>query len=142
MAGLLYLTFMGKHKKKHSKNNDVSDDILSAAALSIRKYRKVTNEIAKLSTGQKLVGSLMLLGAGYFYLDKLKNDEPETLLPGLGFLLPQLAPGKAGKAAKAPADDDDDDAPVPVRKSSKHGKHAKSPGSFGRKPAASPDDDL
>ncbi|PJJ53271.1 hypothetical protein [Hymenobacter chitinivorans] len=134
---------MAKHKKKHSKKDGVGDDLLDAAAMSIKKYRKVTNEIGKLSTGQKLVGGVMLLAAGYFYLDKVRNDGPDTLLAGLSGLLP-------GGASPHPAnDEDDEETPPPAppraalpRKASKKTKAAKSPGTFGRKPAASPDDDL
>jgi hypothetical protein len=61
---------MAKDKKKHSKKDDVSDDLLDMAALSIKKFRKVTKEIGKLSTGQKIVGSLALAAAGLTYLAK------------------------------------------------------------------------
>jgi hypothetical protein len=130
---------MAKHKKKHSKKDDVSDDILDAAALSIRKYRKVTNEIGKLSTGQKLVGGVMLLAAGYFYLDKVKSDEgDDSLFPGLSLLLPKSARPKADPEPETP-----EAAPVKTaapRKVHKNPKTGKGPGTFGRKPAASPDD--
>jgi len=66
---------MGKHKKKKSKKTDVSDDMLDTAALSIKKFRKVTNQLAKLSTGQKLAGGLALLVAGLIYLDQRKGDD-------------------------------------------------------------------
>lgn len=65
---------MGKGKKKHSKNDQVSDDLLDAAALSVKKFRKVTNQIQKLSTGQKIVGGIALLAAGLTYLSKLDLD--------------------------------------------------------------------
>ncbi|MBF9238668.1 hypothetical protein I2I05_14785 [Hymenobacter sp. BT683] len=58
----------GKKKKKHSNNDPVSEDLLDAAALSVRKFRKVTKEIQKLSTGQKVVGGLALVAAGLAYL--------------------------------------------------------------------------
>ena len=67
---------MGKSKKKHSKKDDLSDDILDAAASSIKKFRKVTKEIGRLSTGQKLVGGLALAAAGLTYLATRQNDEP------------------------------------------------------------------
>ena len=69
---------MGKHKKKNSKKNDVSDDVLNTAASSIKKFRKVTNEIGKLSTGQKLAGGLALLAAGLIYLDQRKGDDSKS----------------------------------------------------------------
>lgn len=61
---------MGKDKKKHSKKDkdQVSEGILDVAHLSVRKFRKVTKEIGKLSTGQKLVGGVALLAAGLTYL--------------------------------------------------------------------------
>ncbi|UOQ72855.1 hypothetical protein [Hymenobacter cellulosilyticus] len=138
---------MSKHKKKHSKKDGVSEDLLDTAALSIKKYRKVTNEISKLSPGQKLVGGAMLLAAGYFYLDKVRNDGPDSLFSGLGALLP--GGPKPGQLFASAADKDDEDDEEPAspkaalpRKSRKHPKAGKAPGSFGRKPAASPDDDL
>jgi hypothetical protein len=67
---LLTSTLMAKGKKKHSKKDDVSDDLLDVAALSIKKFRKVTKEIGKLSTGQKIVGGLALAVAGLTYLAK------------------------------------------------------------------------
>ena len=59
---------MGKDKKKHSKKDTVSDDILDLAHTSVKKFRKVTRQINKLSAGQKLVGSLALAAAGLAYL--------------------------------------------------------------------------
>ena len=45
------------------------------AALSLKKFRKVTKEISKLSTGQKLVGGIALVAAGLTYLAKQQPDE-------------------------------------------------------------------
>lgn len=133
---------MGKHKKKHSKKDTISDDLLDAAALSIRNYRKVTNEIAKLSTGQKLVGGLVLLAAGYFYLDKVKQDAgKDSLLASLNLPLPWLP--KAKEASGPPPKPTLPAAPAPAeapRKSRKSAKAGKTAGAFGKKPAASPDD--
>jgi hypothetical protein len=67
---LLSSTLMAKDKKKHSKKDEVSDDLLDMAAMSIKKFRKVTKEIGKLSTGQKIVGGLALAAAGLTYLAK------------------------------------------------------------------------
>ncbi len=66
---------MGKSKKKKGKKDDLSDDVLDAAALSIKKFRKVTKEVGKLSTGQKLVGGVALLAAGLTYLASRQGDE-------------------------------------------------------------------
>lgn len=131
---------MGKHKHKHSKKDTVSDDILDAAAISIKKYRKVTNEIAKLSPGQKLVGGLMLLAAGYFYLDKVKSAADDSPFAGLEAHLPWLNPTKK-TATPAQKDEAEKPASTPPRKAPKNTKPAKAPGSFGKRPAASPDDE-
>ena len=66
---------MGKDKKKHSKKDQASENILDAAALSLKKFRKVTKEISKLSTGQKVVGGLALATAGLVYLATRETDE-------------------------------------------------------------------
>ena len=65
--GIQSATIMGKGKKKQSKKDQVSEDLLGTAALSIKKFRKVTKEITKLSTGQKVVGGFALLAAGLTY---------------------------------------------------------------------------
>ncbi|SNC76191.1 hypothetical protein SAMN06265337_3260 [Hymenobacter gelipurpurascens] len=103
---------MSKHKKKHSKKAKavVPDDIFAAAAQSVKRFRKVTNEIAKLSLGQKLVGSLVLVAAGLIYLDQRKPDDDRPR-PASRFNWPRLpeAPETAGvqeaevEPARAPA---------------------------------------
>jgi len=92
LENVLRYTLMGKHKKKHSKKDDVSEDILDAAALSVKKFRKVTKEIGKLSTGQKIVGGLALVAAGLVYL-AAETDGP--------------APAADNAAAGAKSSDDD-----------------------------------
>lgn len=82
---------MAKDKKKKQKKAEVSEDILDVAALSIKKFRKVTREIGKLSTGQKLVGGIALAAAGLAYLATQETE--------------------AAAAAKAPKDDNSDAAP-------------------------------
>ena len=72
---------MGKDKKKHSKKDKASEDILDLAALSVKKFRKVTKEIGKLSTGQKLVGGLALVAAGLSYLAISQNGAAEKPNP-------------------------------------------------------------
>ncbi|WP_426062173.1 hypothetical protein [Hymenobacter sp. B1770] len=67
----------GKKKKKHSLKEEVSEDLLDAAALSVRKFRKVTKEVQKLSTGQKIVGGIALLAAGLTYLAKMEFDSDD-----------------------------------------------------------------
>ena len=71
---------MGKSKKKRSKKDALSNDIMDAAAASIKKFRKVTREIGRLSTGQKLVGGLALAAAGLTYL-AARQDAPPIATP-------------------------------------------------------------
>ena len=65
---LVRSTLMPKAKKKHAKKDAASEDILDLAHASLKKFRKVTREIGKLSTSQKLVGGLALAAAGLAYL--------------------------------------------------------------------------
>jgi hypothetical protein len=65
---------MGNEKKKHSKKDKASADVLDIAVQSLKKFRKVTKEISKLSTGQKLVGGLALAAAGLTYLATRETD--------------------------------------------------------------------
>jgi hypothetical protein len=77
LENVLRYTLMAKDKKKHSKKgkkDEVSEDILDTAALSIKKFRKVTKQIGKLSTGQKLVGGIALVAAGLAYLATQDTD--------------------------------------------------------------------
>jgi hypothetical protein len=75
-------TLMSKDKKKHSKKDELSGDILDMAALSLKKFRKVTKQIGKLSTGQKVVGGIALLAAGLTYLAQQQADELTAGAPG------------------------------------------------------------
>ena len=93
---------MGKDKKKHSKKDKASADVLDVAAQSLKKFRKVTKEISKLSTGQKVVGSLALAAAGLVYLSTRETDD-----------------ALAGHAAKALSDE----AEAPAG----HARHRKAP---------------
>lgn len=102
---------MGKDKKKHSKKgkDPVSEGILDVAHLSVRKFRKVTKEIGKLSTGQKLVGGVALLAAGLTYL-ATRPDGPEA---SLGGQLRALVSGTK-ESPKDPADESEDEAGEPA----------------------------
>ena len=90
---------MAKHKKKHSKKDELTDDLLDAAVVSLRKFRKISKEFGKLSTGQKLLGGLALAAAGLAYLatqdtkPKAEADDPATG----AFLLPD-ADGETDEA--------------------------------------------
>lgn len=73
---------MPKDKKKHSKKKDeLSGDLLDMAALSLKKFRKVTKEIGKLSTGQKLVGGIALVAAGLTYLAQQRGAPAASAPP-------------------------------------------------------------
>lgn len=100
--GIQSVTIMGKGKKKHSKKDQVSEDMLGAAALSIKKFRKVTKEITKLSTGQKVVGGFALLAAGltYWATQSSSVDEKTTAGP----VVHQLALPAASTAADPAAE--------------------------------------
>lgn len=65
---------MAKDKKKHSKKSNASEDILEVAALSLKKFRRVSKQLSKLSTGQKVVGGLALAAAGLVYLAARETD--------------------------------------------------------------------
>ena len=96
---------MAKDKKKHSKKDKVSAGILDAATLSVRKFRKVTKEIGKLSTGQKLVGGAALLAAGLTYLAK---KQPRPAASAFFESPPGDEPRpNADGAATGPADEED-----------------------------------
>ncbi|MCC2547376.1 hypothetical protein LJY25_13050 [Hymenobacter sp. BT175] len=131
---------MGKHKKKHSKKEELEDDLLDAAVVTIRKFRQISKEISKLSAGQKLFGGLGLLAAGYLYLTKFQDADggksafqmPNLSLPKLLEAKNEKEPEEAEAEEAAPA--------APARKSRKSPKSGKSHGSAGKRPAASPDD--
>lgn len=93
---------MGKDKKKHSKKDQASEDILDVAVLSIKKFRKVTKEIAKLSTGQKLVGSLALAAAGLAYLATRETDETPAAPATKALPAAAETPAAPSRARKAP----------------------------------------
>lgn len=122
---------MAKNKKKKSKKNDVSDDVLDTAALSIKKFRKVTNQLAKLSTGQKVAGGLALLAAGLIYLDQRKGDA--SLAPNLDWL--RLGEAKQTPETYAAEADDKEPLRPPVagkgrrvaKPKKSHARHAKKP---------------
>ena len=69
---------MPKDHKKHSKKDAASEDILDLAHASLKKFRKVTREISKLSPGQKLVGGLALAAAGPTYLATRDSSDEAT----------------------------------------------------------------
>ncbi|MCI1186750.1 hypothetical protein MON38_04920 [Hymenobacter sp. DH14] len=78
---LVSSTLMPSAKKKHSKKDAASEDLLDLAHASVKKFRKVTREIGKLSTGQKVVGGLALAAAGLAYL-AARDSGDEAATPG------------------------------------------------------------
>ncbi|WP_460609297.1 hypothetical protein [Hymenobacter terrigena] len=93
---------MGKDKKKHSKKDQTSEDVLDAVALSLKKFRKVTKEISKLSTGQKVVGSLALAAAGLVYLATRETDDVPNEHATPALLNDANAPAAPSRHHKAP----------------------------------------
>ena len=117
---------MGKGKKKHSKKDEVAEDILDVAALSVKKFRKVTNEISKLSTGQKLVGGIALVAAGLAYLASQDSDaDKQPAASAASSATPQLAASDAHSVAK-----DEAEAPTKATSSHKSRKPAKAKHDF------------
>ena len=114
LTNALRYTLMAKDKKKRSKKDPASENIMDAAALSLKKFRKVTKQIGKLSTGQKLAGGAALLAAGLVYLANRDGPAATPAQPAPG---PPAADADAAAEADAPAD-----APAPrkARKSLKH----------------------
>ena len=110
---------MGKgKKKKHGKKDQTSEDMLDMAALSLKKFRKVTRQIGKLSTGQKLVGGLALAAAGLVYLAQQKPtaDQSATPTPEAPLLL-----GTGHRHAAR----EDEPAEAPAAKKSRKGPRAR-----------------
>ena len=95
-------------KKKHSKKDKASHDVLDLANLTLKKFRKVTKQVGKLSTGQKLLGSVALAAAGLVYLAARDSDD---------------AP-EAAEAEEAPAPAADHAAPAVPRKHPKRTRFA------------------
>ncbi|QIL77645.1 hypothetical protein [Hymenobacter sp. HDW8] len=117
---------MGKGKKKGSKKaKKLEQDMLDVAAESIRKYRRISKEIGKLSTTQKIVGGVGLLAAAITYLT---HKEVLDGLTSPGGPLASLLPGKAkdkdlGPEALPPKPDEEPRKPVKRRVADKGQKH-------------------
>jgi hypothetical protein len=113
---------MAKDKKKHSKKDKLSKDILDVATVSVKKFRKVTREISKLSMGQKVVGGVALLAVGLTYLAKSEaGGDKKSAAP------PRPTPMLLTEAGVTTASDDDDTvATAPTTTSRKSRKSSKS----------------
>ncbi|GAB2476695.1 hypothetical protein GCM10011375_21160 [Hymenobacter qilianensis] len=91
---------MGKGKKKGSKKaKKLERDALDVAAESIRKYRRVSKEIGKLSTTQKIVGGIGLLAAAIAYV---ANKQAIDDFISTDSVLPSLVPGKTEEKPPKP----------------------------------------
>ena len=86
---------MGKDKKKNAKKAVPSNSLFDSAATAIKKYRRVTKQIGKLSTAQKVVGGAALLAAGLTYLAQQRAAGPAAA-PAAD--APPEAPATADKA--------------------------------------------
>ena len=125
---------MSKHKKKkkHAQLDQLADDPFSVAAQSIKKFRKVTNEIAKLSPGQKLAGGLVLVAAGFLYLERHRiGAAVEAAVPDRASWPRLLTPDGAATATEETEYELPQQAPAPPKRR-KPAKPAK--GRAGRQP--------
>jgi hypothetical protein len=59
---------MSKANKKQLKKRAFAPELLGQAAHSLRKFRRVTKQVSRLSTAQKLLGGLALVAASVAYL--------------------------------------------------------------------------
>ncbi|PJJ53274.1 hypothetical protein [Hymenobacter chitinivorans] len=68
---------MAKDKKKSAKKgkDKSAASPVEGAVKVLRKFRKTTRAVGKLSTGQKIVGGVALLAAGLTYLAKKHAEE-------------------------------------------------------------------
>lgn len=94
---------MAKNKKKGAKKGINSDDLLDLAAVSIKRFRRVTKQIGKLSTGQKVAGGLALLATGLVYLAKQPNAVATVEADGGSGSAPPEEAATNLMAAKVPA---------------------------------------
>ena len=86
-------------KNKHSKKDDISENILDVATVALKKYRKVTKEISKLSTGQKIAAGIALAAAGLAYLAATEgSDGQPSEEPGAGKSAAREASKESSKA--------------------------------------------
>jgi len=72
---------MAKEKKKNSKKDHKPNDVFDNTAKTIKKFRRVTKNITKLTTGQKVVGGVALLAAGLVYLAKKQDGASAAANP-------------------------------------------------------------
>ena len=92
---------MSKNKPKRTKENKASGDLLDAATVILRKFRRVAKQANKLSTTQKIVGGLAVLAGGYALINKITFDEAPVKTPALNEPTPTKAPPTAGISTPA-----------------------------------------
>ena len=72
---------MSKNKNKGSKKNKPSPELLDTATVELKRFRRFAKQVRKLSTAQKVVGSLGLLAAGYAFLATRTPNAAPTVAP-------------------------------------------------------------
>lgn len=89
---------MSKSKNKGSKKEKPSSDLLDSATVGLKKFRRFAKQVKKLSTTQKIVGSLALLAAGYALITKSSPDEASTEAPASEEPAPNTTPTPSSPA--------------------------------------------
>ena len=86
-CGTFFLLFdrpvMSKNKPKGSKKSKASNDLLDAATVGLKKFRRFAKQVNKLSTTQKLIGGLAVLAAGYALMTNTSSNEAPAEVPAM-----------------------------------------------------------
>jgi hypothetical protein len=84
---------MSKSKNKGSKKRKNTSDLLEAATVGLKQYRRFAKQVKKLSTTQKVVGGLAFLAAGFAYLTTTSEERTEPAPdPAAALKQPELPP--------------------------------------------------
>jgi hypothetical protein len=118
---------MSKGKKKDSKKGNQSNDLLDEAAVSLKKFRKVTKQLTKLTTGQKVVGGLALLAAGLTYLAKQQGETDAAVKATPGAEAAEAALATLTNEHRESASEPEQKSPDPIRKPAKAASRHKKP---------------
>ena len=89
----------GSQKEKPASALPASN-VLDSATVSLQKFRRFAKQVKKLSTTQKVVGSLALLAAGYALVSNSTPNEAPTEAPASGGPAPTATPGARARAPK------------------------------------------
>ncbi|GAC1383895.1 MAG: hypothetical protein NVS3B25_30860 [Hymenobacter sp.] len=77
---------MGKGPKKRPPKAALSAGLLDVAAVTLKKFRRVTKQVRHLSTTHKVFGGMALLGVGLAYLvsrpQEAQGAAPADLIGG------------------------------------------------------------